>query len=183
MTALPDRGTSTLWISLLTAASMVTTLALGCATPFPSLASLAAVHMRRRDGLALMLLAWAASQLVGFLLLGYPRDGSTLAWGAGLGTAAAGSALASYAALRALRYRSVPARLSLAYAAGFTAFKGIILGWALVLGGLHTAMAPDLLAEQFVRNAAILIGLYALYRVLVAAGVPAPPQPVTAGRC
>ena len=89
---------------------------------------------------------------------------------------AVGSALASHAALGALGYRSVAARLGLAYAAGFAAFKAIILGWALVLGGLHTAMVPDLIAEQFVRNAAILIGLYALYRTLVAAGVPAPPR-------
>ena len=29
-----------------------------------------------------MLLGWAASQFIGFFLLGYPRDGSTLAWGA-----------------------------------------------------------------------------------------------------
>ncbi|MBJ7500136.1 MAG: hypothetical protein JHC57_10325 [Sphingopyxis sp.] len=179
MAALSDRSASTLWVALLTAASSVTTLALGCATPFPALAALAAVHMRRRDGLALMLLAWALSQLVGFFLLGYPRDGSTLAWGAGLGTAAVASVLASHAAISALRYRSVAARLGLAYAAGFTAFKAIILGWALVLGGLHTAMAPDLIAGQFVRNAAILTGLYALYRALVAAGVPVPPQTAT----
>ena len=174
------RGASALWVSLLTAASSATTLALGCATPFPALAALAAVHMRRPGGIALMLLAWAASQFVGFFLLGYPRDGSTLAWGAALGTAAVGSALAGYAALRVVGYTSVAARLGLAYAAGFTAFKGIILAWALVLGGLHTAMAPDLLAEQFVRNGAILIGLYGFYRLLVAAGVPAPLPPARA---
>ena len=177
MGATTKRGASALWVALLTAASTATTLALACATPFPALAALAAVHMRRRDGVALMLLVWLASQGVGFFLLGYPRDGSTLAWGFALGTAAVGSALAGYAAVQALDYRSVAARLSLAYAAGFTAYKGIIVGWALVLGGLHTATAPDLLAEQFVRNGAILIGLYGLYRLLVAAGVPAPPQP------
>ena len=180
MNALSNRGASALWVSLLTAASTVTTLALACATPFPALAALAAVHMRRRDGIALMLLAWAASQAVGFLLLGYPRDGSTLAWGAGLGTAAIGSALAGYAVLRALDCKSAAARMATAYAAGFAAFKGIILLWALVLGGLHTAMAPDLLVEQFLRNGAILIGLYGLYRALVAVGVPAPPRPATA---
>ena len=177
MGAMTKRGASALWVALLTAASTATTLALACATPFPALAALAAVHMRRRDGVALMLLAWLASQGVGFFLLGYPRDGSTLAWGFALGTAAVGSALAGYAAVQALDYRPVAARLSLAYAAGFTAYKGIIVGWALVLGGLHTATAPDLLAEQFVRNGVILIGLYGLYRLLVAAGVPVPPQP------
>jgi hypothetical protein len=182
MSAMSKRGASALWVALLTAASTATTLALACATPFPALAALAAVHMRRREGVALMLLAWLASQFVGFFLLGYPRDGSTLAWGFALGTAAMGSALAGSAAVRALNYRSVAARLSLAYAAGFTDYKGVIVGWALVLGGLHTATAPDLLAEQFVRNAAILIGLYGLYRLLVAAGVPAPPQPVASVR-
>ncbi|WP_447765156.1 hypothetical protein [Sphingopyxis panaciterrae] len=176
MAALSDRRASALWISLFTAASTATTLALACATPFPALAALAAVHMRRRDGMALMLLAWAMSQFVGFVLLGYPRDGSTLGWAAALGTAAVGSALAGTAALPAAGYRSNAARLGLAYAASFTAFKGIILFWALALGGLHSAMAPALLAEQFVRNGAILIGLYFLYRLLVAAGVPAPPQ-------
>lgn len=180
MAALSNRGASAAWVSLLTAASTAATLALACATPFPALAALAAVHMRRRDGIALMLLAWAASQAVGFLLLGYPRDGSTIAWGVGLGTAAIGSAIAGYAVLRALDYRSVAARLATAYAAGFTAFKGIILLWALVLGGLHTAMAPDLLAEQFLRNGAILTGFYGLYRALVALGVPAPPRPAKA---
>ncbi|WP_428631284.1 hypothetical protein [Sphingopyxis sp.] len=179
MGAISERRASALWVTLLTAASTATTLALACATPFPALAALAAVHMRRRDGVALMLLAWLASQCVGFFLLGYPRDGSTLAWGFALGTAAVGSALAGYAALRALAYRAVAARLSLAYAASFTAYKGIIVVWALGLGGFHTAMAPDLLADQFVRNGVILIGLYGLYRLLVAAGVPAAPQPAT----
>ena len=177
MAALRTKGASALWVSLLTAASTATTLALACATPFPALAALAAVHMRRREGVALMLLAWTASQFVGFFLRGYPRDGSTLAWGAGLATAAVGSVLASHAVLRVAGYRSVAARLGLAYAAGFTAFKAVILAWALVLGGLHSVMAPDLLAEQFVRNGAILIGLYGLYRLLVAAGIPAPPHP------
>ena len=72
------RGASTLWISLLTAASTGTTLLLACATPFPALAALSAVHMRPRDGIALMMLAWAASQAVGFGLLGYPHDPATL---------------------------------------------------------------------------------------------------------
>ena len=66
MGAISKRGASALWVALLTAASTATTLALACATPFPSLAALAAVHMRQRDGVALMLLAWLASQGVGF---------------------------------------------------------------------------------------------------------------------
>lgn len=174
--SISDRGASMLWISLLTAASTGTTLLLACATPFPALAALAAVHMRPRDGIALMLLAWAASQAVGFGLLRYPHDPLTLGWGVALATAAVGSALAGYAALDRLGARPVAARLAAAYAAGFLAFKAVIALWALALGGLHTATEPSLLAEQFVRNGAILAGLYLLYRILVAAGVPAAPR-------
>ncbi|WP_374526649.1 hypothetical protein [Sphingopyxis sp.] len=174
--ALSDRGASMLWISLLTAASTGTTLLLACATPFPALAALAAVHMRPRDGMALMLLAWAASQAVGFGLLGYPHDPLTLGWGVALATAAVGSVLAGYAVLGMLGKVAIAARLATAYGAAFAAFKSIIALWALALGGLHTAAAPGLLAEQFARNGAILVGLYLLYRILVAVGVPAPPQ-------
>lgn len=174
--AISDRGASALWISLLTAASTGTTLVLACATPFPALAALAAVHMRPRDGIALMLLAWAASQAVGFGLLGYPHDPLTLGWGIALATAAVGSALAGYAVLGRLGSRPVAAQLVAAYSTGFLAFKAVVAAWALMLGGLHTATAPNLLAEQFVRNGAILAGLYLVYRILVAAGVPAPPR-------
>lgn len=178
--ALSTRGASALWISLLTAASTATTLMFACATPFPSLAALAAVHMRPRDGIALMLMAWAASQAIGFFLLGYPHDANTLGWAAGLATAAIGSALGAYAALHFLGDRPVAARLAAAYAAGFLAFKAIVILWALVLGGLHSAIDPDVVVRQVLRNGAILIGLYLLYRALVAAGVPTPPRPIAA---
>lgn len=165
---------STLWILLLTAASTATTLALACATPFPSLAALAAVHMRRRDGIALMLTAWAASQLVGFLLLAYPHDIRTLGWIPGLATAAVGSALGAYAALGRVGNAPVPVRLAAAYAAGFVAFKLVVLAWAFLLGGVASAIDPDVMLRQLLRNGAILVGLYLLYRALTALGVPAP---------
>ncbi|WP_052071699.1 hypothetical protein [Sphingopyxis sp. MWB1] len=167
----------TLWITLFTGASTATTLLLACATPFPSLAALAATHMRFRDGMLLMLLAWAVSQIVGFGLHDYPRDWSTLCWGVGLGTAALASAGGAYAALRHVQLRSMAARLAVAYGAAFVAFKLVVAAWALVLGGLEITLAPELLLKQGLRNGAILIGLFLLYRTLVAAGVPALPRP------
>lgn len=180
MTSLSTRSASTLWIVLLTAASTLTTFALACATPFPALAALAAVHMQRQDGIMLMLIAWAASQIVGFGLLGYPHDPTTLAWGVALGTAAIGSAGAAYALSGRCRGTSTAVRLTLAYVVAFVAFKGIVLLWAFGLGGAATAAAPKLLAGQFVRNGAILIGLFVLYRGLVAIGLPAAPARHTA---
>lgn len=172
MTISSVRGASTLWIMLLTAASTLTTLALACATPFPALAALAASYMRRRDGVALMLAAWAASQAVGFGLLGYVCDRGTLGWGAALAIAAPVSALAAYAAMARLTVRSPALRLGIAYAAAFIAFKAVVALFALWLGGFAMLTAPGLAASQFLRNGAILIGLLVLYRGLVALGAP-----------
>ena len=161
---------STTWILLLTIASTATTLVFACATPFPALAALAAVHMRRSDGVLLMVAAWVASQAVGFCVLGYPMDASTFAWGASIGVAAIAGVLAAGVATRG----SPAVRLVLAYVAAFAAFKVAILLASLALGGVGTALSVEIMARQFVRNGAILIGLLALYHALTAAGVPEP---------
>lgn len=165
------RATTT-WILLLTIASTATTLVFACATPFPALAALAAVHMRRSDGVALMIAAWVASQAVGFCALGYPLDASTMAWGVAIGIAAIAGVLAAGAAARG----GPAVRLVLAYVAAFVAFKLMILVASLALGGIGTALSVEIMARQFVRNGAILIGLLALYHALTAAGVPEPRQ-------
>jgi hypothetical protein len=172
-TYLSQSGVSALWIGLLTAASTMTTLALACATPFPALAALAAVHMQRRDGITLMIVTWLASQIVGFGVLGYPHDPKTLGWGAALAIAAIGSGVGAYSALRLLGDRLLVMRLGSAYVAAFVAFKALVFIASLGLGGTATALAPALLVEQFVRNAAILVGLLVLYHGLVAIGLPA----------
>ncbi len=169
---------STLWIMLLTLTSVATTLALGCAMPFESLAALAALHLRRRDGLILLGLAWAANQAVGFGLLGYPQDWRTLSWGVGLGTAAIGSGLGAYAVLDRMPQASSIARAAAGFVAGFVAFKLVVLGWALVLGGVGITLSPVYSGRQFALNAAILVGLLALYHGLVRAGLP---RPIRAG--
>ena len=168
-----ENRTSTLWIVLLTAASTATTFVLACATSFPGLAALAAVHMRRRDSIVMMLLAWLASQLVGFCFLDYPRTATTFAWGIALAMAAVAAALGASTAFSRMKFRSTGGRLTLAYGAAFVAFKAVILLWALGLGGLESVTDPMITARQLVRDGAILIGLFALYRGLVALGVPA----------
>ncbi|MEO5586330.1 MAG: hypothetical protein ABIQ81_01410 [Novosphingobium sp.] len=165
---------STLWILLLTLTSTATTLALGCAMPFAALAALAALHLRQRDGLNLLGLAWVANQAVGFGLMGYPHDPRTIAWGVGLATAAIGSGLGAYAALARVPRLSPAFRGIIALVVAFIAFKAVVLAWALVLGGVQTTLSPFYSSRQFVRDGAILIGLLALYHTLVRIGLPAP---------
>lgn len=180
MAAASDTRASTLWIMLLTAAATITTLALACATPFTALAALAATQMRRRDGVALMIVAWLASQAVGFCVLDYPRDMSTLLWAVALGTAAVASVLAARAVTMRAGIHNQIARIAIAYLVAAVAFKLVILLWSFGLGGVATALSPAINARQIVRNGAILIGLLALYRGLVSIGLPAAPHDLRA---
>lgn len=168
----PTAAASTLWIMLLTLASTIGTLALACATPFTALAALTATQMRRRDALMLMIGTWGASQAVGFGILDYPTDARTLAWGGAIGLAAVAAALAARPAA-ALAPGGTAGRLATGYVAAAIAYQAVIAIAALGLGGIAISLSPSLFAEQFVRNAAILVALYALYRGLTAIGVPA----------
>lgn len=175
MRARPEAESSIalLWIVLLTAASALTTWALACGTPFAALAALAAVHMRRQDGIMLVVVAWLISQVLGFTLLGYPQDAGTIAWGFGIGAAAVGSALA--ARWTPVRRFDLPkaAALAVRFVAAFVGYSAVLALFASVLGGLHVTLDPINLAGQFARDGAILIGLAAFARCLLTLGVPA----------
>ena len=171
--SLSATGTAILWIALLTMASTATTLILACSTPFAALAALAAVHMRRHDAIRLVIVAWLASQVVGFAVHDYPRDAKTIAWAFGIGAAAIGSAVGAQAALWRLAGRSTAVRLTAAFVAAFLAYNAGLAVCALGLGGIEITLDPLNLARQAFRNGAILIGLLGLHRLLLAAGLPA----------
>lgn len=178
-----DARVSTLWIMLLTLASALTTLALACATPFTALAALAATQLRARDGIVLMIASWALSQATGFCLLGYPRDASTLLWGATLGLAAIAAVVGARVAADRVAPARVLLRIAVAYLGATIGFKIVQLLGAIGLGGVDIALSPAINARLFARNAAILAGLYLLYRTLVAAGLPAAPRERPVAAC
>lgn len=161
-----------LWVALLTAASAATTLVLACATPFAALAAIAATRLPARDGAALIVAAWAVSQAIGFGLLGYPRDPVTIAWGGAMLSAVLAALVVARHAAAAITTGGA-LRLATAYGAGFLAYKLVLFGWSLLLGGVHTAASPYWTARQFGQEAVILAGLVALYHLLVRLGVPA----------
>lgn len=162
-----------LWVVVFAVAGAVTTLALACATPFAALAAVAATRLPARAGYALLALSWASSQAIGFGVLDYPRDPTTLAWGVAL----LGAALAAMAAARwgdrAVATSHAAVRLATAYGTGFIAYKTTLAACSLVLGGLHTALSPYWTIRQFGQEALMLGGMVALYHALVAIGLPA----------
>jgi hypothetical protein len=162
-----------LWVGLLTATSAAATLALSCATPFSALATVAATRMPAREGLALMGLAWAVTQAIGFCVKDYPRDPGTLAWAIAILTAALASQGAARWSQTLVRAPYPPVRVGVAFGSAFIAYKLTLVAWSLVLGGFHTAVSPFYAARQFGREALILAGLLAVYHALVMLGLPA----------
>lgn len=165
--------TPVLWVALFTVAATLTSLLFHCATPYPSLAALAAIHLSRRDGVLLMLASWVVSQGIGFCLMGYPWEAATALSGLAVGVAAVLGLLAAGAADTQLRGLHVALRLVVAYVVAFAAFKLGIAAASPAIGHTDAALSVPVMLRQFGRNAAILAALYAAYRAAVAAGVPA----------
>jgi hypothetical protein len=85
------------WIALLTGATIFGSFIFACATPFPALGALAALHMNRRDAFALTGINWAANQIIGYGFLHYPQSLESFAWGAWIGMAALAATAAAIA--------------------------------------------------------------------------------------
>ncbi|MSO76309.1 MAG: hypothetical protein EXQ87_05285 [Alphaproteobacteria bacterium] len=114
------------WIALLTAASLLFTLALGCAMPVAALAALAALHMGRRDGLALMAVTWLVNQGVGYGLLDYPQTFASFAWGAMIGVSALAALAAAIGSVAPALRGGWPVAACAAFMAAFLAYEGVL---------------------------------------------------------
>lgn len=159
------------WVGLMTAASGAASLALACATPFPALAALAAMHVRRTDGLMLIGAAWVVSQIVGFGIKGYPLDGHALLWPVAMACAGAGSLFAAEAVTRGLAKVNPVLRLGLAYVAAYAGFKLVVLVGVNLFDHGWAAFSSEVMVRQFVRYGAILIGLAGLHALLMRLGL------------
>jgi hypothetical protein len=160
-----------LWLALLVAASVVFSRGLACAVPLAAFAAAAALSLPRRNALLLIVLVWLANQLVGFTLLGYPRDASTFAWGAVLGGVAILATLASqWIAGRfanARRAFTATATFLIAFAVYEAALFAVS---ATLLGGAEIYTAT-IQGRIIAINAAAFVGLVALHRLASSVGL------------
>ena len=154
------------WIALLTSASLFASLALACATPFPALAALAALHLRRRDAIALVAVGWLVNQAVGYGFLNYPRTWDSFAWGGALlvgGLAALAAAGAVQSLLRrgsGLAMRAVA--LLAAFAAAFAVYEGVLYAFTALLPIEADAFSMATVLFILKVNALAFVALYAL---------------------
>ena len=159
-----------IWLALLVAASAGFSYVFACATPFPALAALAAITLSRRDALSLVGAVWLVDQLVGYVVLDYPRSLNSAAWGVALLAAAVVACLA----VRATEGRVAGGRFVQAAAALLVAFAvyevALLVVAVAALGGTQ-AFAPAIVARVLAINAGALVALYALDRLGAALGV------------
>src|SRR5258705_3108821 len=97
------------------------------ATHVAELATLAALNMSWRDGLALIGIAWLADQAVGYGLLGYPRTANSVAWGVILGVSACAALLAARALADRRRGRRGLVTSAAAVVGAFVAYDAVLV--------------------------------------------------------
>ena len=162
------------WITLLTIASVLFSFALTCATPFPALASLAALHMNRRDAFALIGVSWLANQIVGYGFLHYPQTWDSFAWGVVIGVAAAAATGVALIAVNTSRRAGPVVAAAAAFSSSFIAYQFVLYAaTAFLPSGVHSV---SVLVWIFEVNALAFGGLLILQHAAEWIGLALRPQ-------
>jgi hypothetical protein len=168
------------WIVFLSLSSVVFSWALACAAPLAAIAALGGIHLSRRLALVLAFTAWCANQAVGFGLLHYPTDPTTIAWGVAIGIATLAAAEIARAAALGLRTAPRWTRSVAAFLGAFIGYEGVLYAAGLVLASGDDAFSLQTVAFVFGTNLIGFVGLEALRRVAVLLHVITTPAPAFA---
>jgi hypothetical protein len=160
-----------MWLALLVLATVGFSLVFACAVPFAGLGVAAALTLSRRDALGVTLAVWLANQLVGYLILDYPRTVNSFSWGAVLGVTVLLTTLVARGTVLRLQTAGPVVSGLVALLAAFTFFEVVLLAVAIAgLGGTST-FAPALVGRIFGVNVIALAGLSILNRIGAAVGI------------
>lgn len=162
-------------------AAVLFSLALACAVPFAALATAATFTLPRRDAVLAVCLAFTANQIIGFGFLDYPRDASTIAWGAGIGIAALASLGAAMAAARFTGRAAPLASWVVGFAAAFAVWQLALFGAGQLIGTGSAGFSADIVVWVFQLNAVALAGFAGLWALGRFAGLVGAATPKTAG--
>jgi len=154
------------WLLLLLAAAIGSSVTFACVTPFAAFAVLTAGTLRLRHALGAMIAIWAANQFLGYAFMGYPFDGSSVAWGIALAAAAGAATVAANAIFTRAK---LPAWLGvpIALVAAFATYEGVLLLVSAILGDSQN-FAPPIVAKLALSDAAWLLALGILRHWLAA---------------
>jgi hypothetical protein len=157
--------------ALLTASCALASLALACATPFAAFAVIAAAMLPLRQALTVVLGSWLVNQGIGFGMLHYPIDITTMLWGLMIGAAALTATLAAAGLLRASLRWPAPLALTSALVCAYAAFEAVLLAAMPVLGGAVN-FTTAIIVKIGLTSMAWLIGLVAICEIVRNYGQP-----------
>lgn len=165
---------STAWMVVLVTAAILFSFAMACGIPFAALGALAALTMAPRDAALLAGLGWFANQAIGFGVLGYPLDATTIAWGGVLGLSALTGVGSALLALRMTRAHGLAVRLPLAFVAAWAGQQGIVVVAGAGLLESASATAPAVLWFMLWTNALAFAALLGVQWIGARAGLAHP---------
>ena len=150
------------WALVLAVTTVAGSLLASCMMPFVAIAVMSAATLPLRSAILTVIAAWAANQLIGFTLLGFPMDAFSFRAGASL-------LIASLAALLTARVIVKPRtwsvlRIGGAFLAAVTIYETLLYGYALVAGdpAMFTPAIVALVAANDGLWCAILVGCHLL---------------------
>lgn len=162
------------WIALITAATIGASFYFACATPFPALAALAALHLPRRDAFALIGVTWLANQIIGYGFLHYPTTWDSYAWGVAIGVSAMVATAAAIGVDRLARNAPWAIKAVAAFAVAFVAYELAIYAPVIALPSETNAYSFDVVLYILEVNAVAFAGLLVLQGLGRVAGLALP---------
>jgi hypothetical protein len=122
-------------IALLTAGCALASFAFACATPFAAFAVVATAMLPLPSAFLVVIAAWLVNQAIGFGVLHYPVDASTILWGFVIGAAVLATTLTSSSVLRVLRRTGSSFALAFAVIGAYAAYELVLFAATPFLGG------------------------------------------------
>jgi hypothetical protein len=174
--AASETSGANLWIAFIAGLTVIGSYGFACVAPLAAVAALAALTLRRTEGLLLVLIAWVANQVVGFTLLSYPHTADTYAWGAAIGVAAVLGYVAAVAVTPVVTSRLAAALV--AFAAAFAAYQLALYAFGVATGYAGDSFSLSVVGDVLVINAVAYVGFLLLHRAAVALALVKPAQPV-----
>lgn len=151
-----------LWTVALGTSAIFGSYFLACVFPFAAVATIAAITLDARRGIAVVAGTWLANQIVGFAFMHYPQTLDTAALGVSLGL----GAVAAFAVARWLvAPAATPVRTVAAFIGAFAAYQGVIYLGALGFGGTEN-FSPAIVGAVAQNDAIWFAGLLILHLVL-----------------
>jgi hypothetical protein len=160
-----------IWVGLVAAVSVALSMKLQCAVPFAALGAIAALHLRRGEGLALVGLAWAINQGLGYTVLGYPHDADSYAWGATMGLAAVAGFVTAELARLAIRGQGYAVAAVASLVAAFAGYQAILFAARIWLPATDFAFSAPIVAQIGLVNVVAFAALVAVHYGLTSTGL------------